>query len=243
MRTVFGIILAGLIVAPALADNPAAVAKELDRNFRKLKSIKAAIRTEQVIRGPAGVSTTTGGGQYEFLREDGKRKMRYERTENTQVSGGSLPPTVKSVLTICDGEYTVVQTTIRTLVIAKRMRKSDDLPELGGRRLLDRMLEENDVKMPDRGEDGDHDIPDEIEGKPVVTFEARPKRKGRVDHTIYVFFKDTGILARMESFDAEKQRMSLVTHTGVKTDEEIDPKRFVYTPAPTVNIIDETDGH
>lgn len=241
MRACFGLMVVMLMAAPALGDDsPTAVARELDRNFRKLKSISANVREEQISRGPAGVSTTTSAGKYEYVRADGKRMMRFERTETTNIASGALPPTTKSMLTIFDGEYTTVQTTIRSLVIAKRMKKVEDLPAFGGRAMLDRMLGENDVKRLDP--EKDEDVVEEVEGRAVVSFEARPKRKGRVARSVYVFFEETGVLARMESFNDEGERLSLLTTTGVKTDTDIDPKRFVYTPPAGVNVIDETGG-
>ncbi len=214
-------------VTSVSAETVESVEKTLIGNFQKYNSLSAKLNMKMTM-GPGMSGTSTG--TMEFLRHDGKEKVRSEMKMKMEFGEQVME---SNVLNIFDGEHAY---SVSDMMGQKRvMRNNSDqvVGRPGGTMFFEDLRKKNKLKL----------LPDaKVEGAPAYVIEATPKEpqpRGPA-RSMYYFDKAKGLLVKMEGINASDEAMLTILLSDMKLNPKLDPERFKYVPEPGVEVIDMT---
>jgi len=214
-------------VASASADTLESAEKALSEKFQKYTSLTADLKMTMQL-GPGMSADSTG--TMEFLRHDGKEKVRSEMT--MKMSHGAQ--TMEShMLSVFDGEIAYTTNEMMGQKRVMRTNPSQVAGRPGGKAFFEDLKRDATLKL----------LPGaKVEDAATYVIEATSKQPGPQGPAImkYYFDKAKGLMIKMDGLDADGKAIMTMTLSNIKVDPKLDPARFVFKPEPGTNVIDMT---
>ncbi len=224
----------GLCGAAAVAeDDLAAVEKKIQTAWEHQKSMSAKLTMSTHMEMGTMVIDGSGEGTVEFLRADGKVRVRTEmRMTSTQKMGDQDHKAEQTMLNIVDGDvmYTLTET-----MGQKSATKAKTDPKMSGdpAAVFEELHKSHQMKL----------LPEEtVDGAKVYVISATPNEKGPAGggRMVFYFHQEAGVVVKMQVFGEGEKPMTTVSYGDVKRDPKIDAERFKFTAPEGVQVIDQT---
>lgn len=240
-------LLAGVMMACGLAWSEAmtleVVQKKLAAEWENTEAFHATMLVHMDMMRKGIRMTSDMAGPILFARtEDGKVRQR-SRLEG-KVGGGpmNLLQFDTRVLSVSDGETTWNEThamgKVRVVkTTARSARRESDTKAGGGAEALAEFNEQYNLRLlPQR----------KHEGRDVYVIEGRPRPEQKekmpdLDRVLLFFDQKTAIMTTVAMLDADNKPLIEVKFQEVRTNPEIAPEAFSYTPPPGAEVTDKTE--
>jgi outer membrane lipoprotein-sorting protein len=226
--------LCGLSARSAWADPLESLERKLSDAASKLRSMSAKQTMDVQTDSPEMKMFSRSVGTFEYMLKGDKTLWRAEmKTSSVTTVAGQETKMDQSSLTISDGKYAYSLSDVQGQRTAVKM----DLPPrdstLAGRGFISELRKHNDLKL----------MPDEkIEGQTAYVIEARSRKTAENPNptgaTTYYVLKDSGIVAKTVSMDANGKPTSTMTLSDIRINSSIDPSRFEFKAPEGVQLVD-----
>lgn len=198
-------------------------------------TLTARMRLHKEMNSPQGEVTIEAIGEYQHQRKGEKLMFRVE-LKNTVVtrSGGRESKVEQTVVTISDGQFSYNLAEMGGQVInATKTLSQPAQTMLADENFFKTLRTHYELRL----------LPEEkIDGQEVWVIEARPRRPapGGPAKTVHYLLKEGGIRLRSTDHDASGRRIQLTGLSEIKFDEQIDPRRFIFTVPKDIKVMDLT---
>jgi outer membrane lipoprotein-sorting protein len=220
--------------SPARAETLASVEKKLSEVSGKVKSLTArqsiVVETES-----AGFKMSSRGvGTLEYLIQDGKTKWRSEMKSTSVTSvGGEESKMEQSTLAIGDGQYAYTLSDVGGQRTAVKMKLTQQELSMANKAFFETLAKDHDLELlPD----------DKVDGKDAFVVLAKSRKKGDAQATTtkYYLLKDSGIVSKTVTADADGKPVSTMTLSDIKLNTAVSADRFVFKAPEGVALTDLT---
>lgn len=232
-RLGLGMVLAGLLAAPVMAETLDEVEAKLKKAYDGMKSYSGNFNMVMDMSMAGNTMHNEMKGPTEWARRDGKIYMRLEMKGKMSVgTAESKTDTESSMLMVCDGEFMWQMTEQMGMKNAMKMKPDPKMiGDISG--MFTELKKDADVKVGEATK---------IEGAECFVIEAKPKTPspGAPETQIFYFRKDNGVMVKMVGKDASGKETMTVTLSDFKANPDISADRFKFTPPEGVQVMDMT---
>lgn len=212
-----------------------AIEKSVTENWNKLSSLSADVETKMEQSNPSYSMKNESKGKFEYAKIQDVPYFRMEATTNMQMSQGGQEQKMDSTnLMVSDGKvmFAEVKMLGQTQVMKLPTSTNEDPLGIGGSMIWSSLRESMTLAA----------LPSvEINGKSTHVVEGTMKdQQTGISKNKFHFDKETGLLVRLESYDMEGKMILHTNTTNIKTNPEISPSRFRYTPPEGAMVQDMT---
>lgn len=232
--------LLGMAASPAWAKDLEAAERTLTQAWDKIRSLSLKYTYKSHVKAPNVEMKMDETGTFEWRKEGDKLMGRREGARKmVQKMGDNEVKTDQSTLWIADGEFEYdFSDLLGQKLVLKRNADPGNQSFGNPRHFFEALKKTHDLS---RGEDA------EVNGRKVIVIVAAAKKDeggqipaGMPVRDEFSFDAEIGVLLKSVSYGADKEEISVVTHTDVKIDADIDPKRFKFEAPEGAEIIDQT---
>lgn len=236
LRVGLTIAVAALLACPAvLADEKLdAIEKEIVAKWKPIKTMTANMTVE--FENQMGAATMKGklNGKIEVLRKDDKTLLRQETTMTMSGAPNAPEGMTMEMLMVSDGE--IAQTLMEQMgqKIVRKMRADQAGSHGTPMDVLESLKKTHVLTVADDAE---------VEKEKCWVVNAVPKQPQPNAPTkmIHYFRQKDGAMVKMDGFNKDGKAIMKMTMTDIKTNVDIDPKRFEFEVPEGAMVQDMTN--
>ena len=229
LRWAAAVTLCSVMAAAAMAEDVAAVQKQIGEKYKALKSFRAKMTQKTEMGTPQFKMQSHSTGTYECVNKSANVAMYRMETQgkNTNEMAGQKTENKVDSLTIGDGTYVYNLNDMDGQKSATKMKQ----PQTGPVEFDVEMFKDWDLKL----------LPEEkIDGAACWVIEMTPKagtpQASAGGKTVNWFRQDCGWPAKTISYNAEGQAVTTLEYKDMEIDPKIDESRFVFKAPPGVQV-------